>query len=66
MVKECWERTGAKPTSITWVDLNKGDDEVEDYRSRMCARDFNKGDERLLETFAGMPPLEALKLLLSL
>ena len=34
-----------------------------DYRSRLVAKEFKRGDKR--ELFAGTPPLEALKVLIS-
>jgi len=45
------------------LDINKGDEEVENYRSRLVATDFNQRKEEGI--FAATPPLEALKLLLS-
>ena len=66
-IQECWDVTGEKPIPITWVDCNKGDDEHEDYRSRLCCRDIKKGPQDIREnSFAGMPPIEVLKMLLSI
>ena len=47
-----------------WLDVNKGDSEQPDYRSRFVGKEFNTGapDASL---FAATPPLEALKLLVS-
>ena len=46
-----------------WIDINKGDDQNPNYRSRMVGKEFNDG---VLEgLFAATPPLEALRLLLS-
>ena len=46
-----------------WIDINKGDDVRENYRSRLVAKEFNMSKEMGL--FAATPPLEALKYLLS-
>ena len=66
-VSECWEKTGKAPTSVRWVDTNKGGEEEEDMevRSRMVARDFKGGDKDRDDLFAGSPPLEAKRLLVS-
>ena len=62
-VQECWNRTGAAPTSTKWVDVDKGGA----VRSRWVGRDFKKKGERCREDlFASMPPLEAKKLLFAL
>ena len=53
---------------IRWVD-NKGDDENPEYRSRIVAKDLKvKRDPSMAEidSFAPMPPLEMLKLLLGM
>ena len=34
---ECERRTGRKPVSVRWVDVNKGDDLKTNYRSRLEA-----------------------------
>ena len=36
-VKECWSETGKAPIKVKWVDINKGDTEREEYRSRLLA-----------------------------
>ena len=44
------------------MDVNKGDDEDPNYRSRLVAKDFTrKGDSSI---FASTPPLEALRTIL--
>ena len=45
-----------------WIDVNKGDSQNPDYRSRFVGKEFNTGVDSSL--FAATPPLEALKLLL--
>ena len=54
---------------IRWVDTNKGDDENPEYRSRIVAKDLkSKRDPNMpaIDSFAPMPALEMVKLLLSL
>ena len=36
-VSECWNSTGKPPIGTRWVDVNKGDDQNPDYRSRLVA-----------------------------
>ena len=58
-------KAGKKVVTTRWIDVNKGDETNEDYRSRLVAKDFkNKNDQRE-DLFAGAPPLEALKFILS-
>ena len=47
-----------------WLDINKGDGANPNYRSRFVAKEFNTGSQEGL--FAATPPLEALRLVLSL
>ena len=61
---ECRKQTGKAPISVRWIDVNKGDAERPNYRSRLVAREINthkRGD-----LFAATPPLEALKLILAM
>ena len=53
-----------KPIKLRWIDINKGDKVNPEYRSRIVAKDF-KIDKRW-DVFAATPPLEALKMLISL
>ena len=64
-VSECWERTGAAPTSTRWVDVVKKNDAGElTVRCRLVGRDFKpKGDRDREDLFAAMPPLEAKRML---
>ena len=63
---------GCKPIPIRWIDINKGDAENVFVRSRMVAQetrnrsDLGKGPESMAATFAATPPLEAMRVLLSL
>ena len=63
-VAVCWERTGKAPIRVKWVDINKGDEEHPDYRSRLVAMEIRPKWQAA--AFAGTPPLEAMRFLLSL
>ena len=52
------------PIGTRWVDINKGDTVHPEFRSRLVAQEI-KLDKRE-DLFAATPPLEAMKLLLSL
>ena len=70
-VSQCYEETGKAPITLKWVDTNKGDEQDPNYRSRLVVREVKarKTDaERLQpqEIFSAMPPLEAMKVLISL
>jgi hypothetical protein len=57
-------KTGKKPVSTRWVDVDKGRDGAQDVGSRLLARDFKvRGGGREFEVFASMPPLEAKRLM---
>ena len=45
LISVCWEKTGKGPTSVRWVDTDKGIDEQVEVPSRKAARDF-KGQIR--------------------
>ncbi len=49
---------------MRWIDINKGDVDNPNYRSRLVAREI-KRDSRT-DLFAATPPLEAMKLVLSM
>ncbi len=55
---------GAKVISVRWIDINKGDSVKKDYRSRLVARQMKYGVVKE-EWFAGTPPLEAMRLIIS-
>ena len=42
-----------------WIDINKGDDDIAVYRSRLVGKEFD--NETMDGIFAGAPPLEALR-----
>lgn len=54
----------AKVITTRWLDVSKGDRENPDYRSRLVGREI-KRDQRL-DLFAATPPLEALKMIVSI
>ena len=71
--KEVWEITsmkhaiqqgGRKPISVRWVDVNKGDDDAPNIRSRLVAREIRAPGT--VSIFAPTPPLEALRTILRL
>ena len=62
--KEAKQR-GMKLVRSRRVDINKGDDEKRNYRSREVAQEFNDGSQMVEDLFAGTPPLEAVRMLLS-
>ena len=59
--------TGKAPIKGRWVDVNKGDDDMPNHRSRYVAREIRQvhGGKAREGLFAAMPPTEALKLVLS-
>ena len=61
---ECKRATGRMSITIRWIDIIKGDQDKPNYRSRVAARemDIHKRDD----LFAATPPLEALKVILSM
>ena len=63
-ITECLEKTGKQPIGVKWVDVNKGDWSNPEYRSRLVAKEI-KRDSRD-DLFAATPPLEALKLIISM
>ena len=62
--KFAFEKTGKAPLKVRWVDHNKGTAEKPNIRSRLVAKEIKVSDKP--ELFAATPPLEALKLILSL
>ena len=56
--------SGGKIIGTRWVDTNKGDKSVPDYRSRLVGQEFATHKDDSL--YAATPPLEALRMVLSL
>merc|ERR1711989_21862 len=44
-LQQCYDETGKPPISVRWVDINKGDLERPEYRSRLVAKEI-KRDKR--------------------
>ena len=62
-VEICRKNTGKGPLGGRWVDVNKGDSKEPNVRCRYVAKEiaYYKDDD----FFAAMPPLEALRMLIS-
>jgi len=56
---------GKTKVSIKWVDVNKGDAGMPEYRSRLVGRELRRWDPFMSGTFAATPPTEALRFMLS-
>ena len=63
-VGECLKETGKPPIKVRWIDINNGDAHAPEYRPRLVAKDIKKDNRE--DLFAATPPLEALKILLSM
>ena len=63
-VEECWRVTGKGPIGTRWIDVNKGDQENQELRSRLVAKEIKRDNRD--DMFAATPPLEAKKALFSL
>ena len=63
-VDECRRKTGSAPIGTKWVDTNKGDKLRPLYRSRLVAMEFRR--KRVATIFAATPPLEAVRMLMSI
>ena len=63
--EERWQVTGKAPIKTRFVDINKGDHDAPNYRSRLVATEI-RAQNPSLDHFAAMPPLEAKKALFSL
>ena len=62
-ISEVYKNTGKGPISVRWIDINKGDQESPNYRSRLVAREVNTNKRN--DLFRATPPLEALNLVFS-
>ena len=62
-VKRSSVPAGVKVIQVRWIDINKGDEEKPDIRSRLVAKDF-KAEERP-ELFAATQPTEAMRIIIS-
>ncbi len=61
---EAFANQGKAPITVKWVDVNKGDDDNPNYRSRLVAREVRRKGEDTL--FSPTPPLESVRLILRL
>ena len=59
------EAEGHEIIDTRWVDVNKGDQNNMNVRSRLCAKEFKWKNPWLEDTFAGTPPWEGIKMVLS-
>ena len=41
-IEECYKVTGKAPLKIRWIDINKGDEENEEHRSRLVAKEIKR------------------------
>ena len=62
-LNECLRRTGKPPITVRRVEVNKGDDNKTQIRSRLVAREIRMAGEAAI--FAPTPPLESLRISLS-
>ena len=63
-ISEAMRVTGKQPIGCRWIDINKGDEENPEYRSRLVAKEIKRSASD--EMFAATPPLEAKKMLFSM
>ena len=63
-ISECVAVTGKQPIGSKWIDINKGDDALPNYRSRLVAKEIRRGPNE--DMFAATPLLEAKKCLFSI
>lgn len=61
-ISECYRVTGKSPISVRWININKGDKDVPNYRPRLGAREMNT--HKRDDLFAATPPLGALNTIL--
>ena len=68
-MEECL-KAGCVPIPMRWVDINKGDDQHPNYRSRAVLQETKRrstlGPDDIASTFSATPPLEAFRLMMSL
>ncbi|CAK0882798.1 unnamed protein product, partial [Prorocentrum cordatum] len=68
--EDCQRELGRRPLSVRWVDIDKGDTDRPDYRSRLVVQETKAqstiaGDD-IGAVFAATPPLERLRLICSM
>ncbi len=57
------EEEGGKRIDVRWIDVNKGELDDPNYRSRLVGREFNTSKDDSL--YAATPPLTAMRLIVS-
>ena len=57
------EQSMGKIIGVSWVDVNRGDSEDPEYRSRLVGTEFAVGNDDAL--YAATPPSEALRIIIS-
>ena len=63
-ISQCVARTGRRPIGVRWIDINKGDQYNVNIRSRLVAKEFN--NKKCDDLFAGTPPVEAMRAIVSM
>ena len=63
-VNEARTTMGRARISVRWVEVNKGDDQTPNIRSRLVAREIRTAGQDAI--FAQTPPLESLRMVLSM
>jgi hypothetical protein len=61
--RKTMQQHGGRTIGTRWIDINKGDEESPECRSRLVGKEFNVGSDPAL--YASTPPLEALRLIVS-
>ena len=61
--RKTMQQHGGRTIGTRWIDINNGDEESPDYRSRSVGKEFNVGSDPAL--YAATPPLEALRIIVS-
>ena len=54
---ECWNAFGKAPFKVRWIDINKGDVQEPNYRSRLVAHGFVRPMRQHDHAFPQMSPL---------
>ena len=68
-IQMCRDETNAAPVGVRWIDCNKGDSEHLELRSRLVVQETKRvssiAKDDVASTFSATPPLESLRILLS-
>ena len=62
-IAEYIAKTGQRPIGVRWVDIDKGDRDRPNYRSRLVAKHYSQ--ERDDDLYAATPPIESLRIVVS-